>query len=305
MSAIPGFPRRARFILAFAILYFVWGSTYLAIRFAVETIPPFWLAGVRFAIAGAALLLIAQLERPGWPTVGQWRNAIWIGALLFGGGNGLVCWAEQTVPSGLTSLIIATMPLWMTMLDSALFRAPLPGRGVAAGLLLGLIGIFLLVDPLSTGPEKVDVWGAGGLLLACCSWAVGSLHSRHVNLPDSPFVTAGMQMLGGGIVLLIFSALLGDWSRLHWTAVAPRSIASLAYLIVFGSMLGISAYTWLLRNCRPSTVATYAYVNPIIAVVLGAWLGSETLGMGEVMAGGLIVLSVIMIVSRRTGRSGG
>ncbi len=290
---------RAKLIIAFAIVYFVWGSTYLAIRFAIETMPPTWMAGMRFMIAGAALFLLTQSRQRTRPTKRQWIHALWIGALMFGGGNGLVCWAEQTVPSGLAALIIATVPLWMAFLDTVLFRAARPNARVAAGLLLGMIGVVLLVDPAAASQGTVSPLGAAVLLIACLCWSFASLRSRTLDFPASPFVTAGMQMLCGGVVLMVCSTLLGDWTRVHLNAISFKSLAALGYLIVLGSMLTLSAFTWLLRNCPASTVATYAYINPIIAMFLGAWLGGEALSVRTGVAAGLIVASVVVIVSQR------
>ena len=292
-------PARVKLIVAFAILYFVWGSTYLAIRFAIETMPPIWMAGMRFVIAGAILFLFTQSRHSTRPTKRQWFHALWIGALMFGGGNGLVSWSEQYVPSGVTALIIATVPLWMALLDTILFRAARPNLRVAAGLLLGMIGVVLLVDPAAASAGSVSPLGAAMLLTACLCWSYASLRSRTLDLPSSLFITAGMQMLCGGVVLMACSTLMGDWTRIHLDAISFKSLAALGYLIVFGSMLALSAFTWLLRNCPAATVATYAYVNPVIAMVLGAWLGGETLSIRTGVAAGLIVASVVVIVTQR------
>ena len=291
---------RAKIIIALMIIYIVWGSTYLGIRFAIETMPPFWMAGVRFLMAGAALYLIAQWRENARPTARQWFHAMWIGTLMFGAGNGLVSWAEQTVPSGLAALIIGTVPLWMAFMDSAFFRAARPSARVAAGLLAGVIGVGLLIDPRSDVEGAVNPLGAAALLTACLSWSYASLRSRTLDLPKSPFVTAGMQMLGGGLAMLVISTLLGDWSRVRIDEISVKSLVALLYLIIFGSMLALSAFTWLLRNCSISTVSTYAYVNPVIAVVLGAWFGREQLTVRTGIAGGMIVLAVAVIVAQRS-----
>jgi drug/metabolite transporter (DMT)-like permease len=290
--------RRLKMIVAFAIVYFVWGSTYLAIRFAVETLPPFGMAGARFVLAGAALYSIVQCRQSSRPSWRQWVNAAAIGSLMFGGGNGLVCWAEQSVPSGLASLIIATTPLWMTLLDWSLFHGLRPNTAVAMALALGMAGIVVLVDPAAS-LHGVDPWGATALLIACFTWSYGSLRSRQIDLPDSPFVTAGMQMLGGGAFLAVCSLLVDDWGVFELESVSARSLWALAWLIVFGSMLALSAYTWLIRNCPASMVSTYAWVNPVIALLLGAWLGGESLSLRSLAAGGLILISVLLILSQR------
>ncbi|HEY6565700.1 MAG TPA: EamA family transporter, partial [Pirellulaceae bacterium] len=287
--------RRWLVILAFATVYLVWGSTYLAIRFCVETIPPLLVGGIRFLLAGSMLYGLTRYFGASRPTFRQWRSATLIGGLLLVGGNGLVCWAEQSVPSGMTSLIVATMPLWMVSLDVIFFRAARPTRSVLGGLSLGLVGVAILLGRDKLLGHPVDPWGAVGLLSACCCWAWGSLLARKADLPASPFVTSALEMLTAGGMLLLLAVPSGDWSRLNWDSVTEKSLWSLAYLIVFGSMLALSAYAWLLKNCDAALVSTYAYVNPIVAVTLGATIGREPLSP-RIGLGALLILMAIALV---------
>jgi drug/metabolite transporter (DMT)-like permease len=296
-------PSRWLVIASFAIVYLVWGSTYLAIRLAIETIPPLLMAGVRFTVAGLALYLIMQLiryERTRWR---QWINAGWIGAFLFAGGNGLVCLAEQSVASGPASLIIATTPLWMVVIECIFVRAAFPPLRVIAGLVIGSAGTAILITSMGGATGEVNLWGGLMLLTACLSWAIGSLRSQHVALPRSAFTTAAMQMIGGGVVLIAIGTSAGEWADLDWQAVTFKSVLSVGYLILFGSMLALSAYTYLLRTCRASSVSTYAYVNPVVALALGVWLGNETFNMASLAAAILIIAAVVLIMTQRTSKA--
>jgi len=287
---------RARVVLAFAAIYLLWGSTYLGIRYAVETIPPFLMAGTRHLIAG--LLLYAWVrgrgeKRPRWR---DWAVAAAIGSLMLLGGNGLVSWAEQRVPSGLAALIVASVPIWMTVLES-LQRRRAPRAAVVAGLVLGLGSLGILVAPGKLGTSgRIDPLGAAALLTAALCWAVGSLYSRVAKLPVSTFLAIAMEMIAGGLVLWTAGALSGETARLHLSAVSGRSIASLGYLIVFGSLAGFSAYMWLLRVTTPARVSTYAYVNPIVALTLGWAIGGEALTLRTGLAAAGIVAAVAVII---------
>lgn len=292
-------PDRTLLVVAFLTLYLVWGSTYLAIRFAVETMPPFMMAGLRFLLAGGILYAIVGFRQPLRPSWNHWQNAAVIGFAMFGAANGLVCWAERTVPSGLASLVIATTPLWMVTLETLVFRAARPSWRVLLGLGLGLIGVVVLIGPTAVPSERIDPLGAAALLVACFSWSAASLRSRTLDLPKSPFVTAAMQMLGGGGLLIVVSLLLGEWNDFRWQTITLKSWTAFAYLTVFGSILALSAYTWLLRVCPMSRVSTYAYVNPIVAVLLGTWLGKEQFSSRTGLASVVIVAAVVMIVGGR------
>lgn len=291
--AAPGHSR-ALLIAAFAAVYLVWGSTYLAIRFAVAELPPFITAGVRFLVAGAILLLWARLQGDALPTARERRGATIGGLLLLLGGNGAVVWAEQFVPSGIAALIVATLPLWMVLLEWARPGGSRPRSGVFLGLALGLAGIALLLDP-SDATGGVDVVGTVALCLGSVSWAAGSIFMRHVPMPKSALTSNATQMLAGGVGLALLGAALGEFGRLDLAAASPRALLSVAYLIVFGSLIGFTAYTYILRVSTPARVSTYAYVNPVVAVMLGWALAGEAITVRTIAAAGVILLSVAII----------
>ncbi|HEU4631271.1 MAG TPA: EamA family transporter [Gemmatimonadaceae bacterium] len=293
-------PSRARILAAYATVYVVWGSTYLAIRYAIQTLPPFLMAAVRFLIAGLLLLGWARLRGAPWPARGQWRNVALVGAFLLFGGNGAVVWAEQRVPSGVTALLVATLPLWMVVLEwlGPERRRP-SGRGLL-GVLLGIVGIIVLVGPGAlVGSGNVDLVGAGVLVLGSLLWGIGSLVSKHADMPGSPQISSALQMLAGGALLLALGLAAGEAGQVALGAVSGASLAGLLYLIVFGSLLGFTAFAWLLRVEPPSRVATYAYVNPVVAVLLGWAIAGEPVTASTLVAAAVIVGAVALIVSRR------
>jgi drug/metabolite transporter (DMT)-like permease len=293
-------PPRWQVILAFALIYVIWGSTYLAIRFAIETIPPFLMAGVRFVTAGGILYGLSAMWGAPRPTWGQWKGAAVLGALLLLGGNGGVTWAEQKVPSGIAALMVATVPFWVTVLDWLRPGGTRPGGRVVVGLLLGLVGIALLIGPDALlGGGNVDAIGAVVLVLASLSWAAGTLFSRQSagRLPASPWQLTAMEMLSGGAFLLIAGLLTGEAGRVDLAAVSARSVLALLYLIVFGALVGFSAYIWLLRVTTPTRAATYAYVNPVVAVFLGWALAGEEITAETVVAAGIIIAAVVIITT--------
>ncbi len=292
-------PTRGRVALAFAAVYVLWGSTYLAIRFGIETIPPFLMAGTRHLIAGLLLYTWMRSRGTPRPSATHWRSATIIGGLMLLGGNGLVTWAEQRVPSGLAALIVASVPIWMAVLEGFEKRAR-PGGAVIAGLLLGLAGIALLVAPgRFAGNGHVDPIGALALLTAALCWSIGSLYSRRVPLPASTFTATAMEMIAGGTWLWVAGLLFGEGSRLHLSAISMRSAVSLAYLILFGSLIGFTAYVWLLKATTAARVSTYAYVNPIVAVVLGTLFAGEVITARVAIAAFVIVGSVALIITSR------
>jgi drug/metabolite transporter (DMT)-like permease len=293
-------PPRWQVILAFALIYVIWGSTYLAIRFAIETIPPFLMAGVRFVTAGAILYGLSAMWGAPRPTWGPWKGAAVLGALLLLGGNGGVTWAEQKVPSGIAALMVATVPFWVTVLDWLRPGGTRPGGRVIVGLLLGLAGIALLIGPDALlGGGNVDAVGAVVLVLASLSWAAGTLFSRQSagRLPASPWQLTAMEMLSGGAFLLVAGLITGEAGRVDLAAVSARSVLALAYLIVFGALVGFSAYIWLLRVTTPTRAATYAYVNPVVAVFLGWALASEEITGQTIVAAGVIIAAVVIITT--------
>jgi drug/metabolite transporter (DMT)-like permease len=293
--------------IALATVYVIWGSTYLAIRFAVESMPPFLMASARFLAPGIALCAWSLSRGARAPSAAQWRSAAIVGALLLAGGNGLVSWAEQWVPSALAALLVASIPLWMGVMQWMVERSARPGPRGVAGLALGFCGVAILVSPESgLGRDSRLLAGAAAVLLASALWAAGSLYSRRADLPESPVLAAGMQMLAGSACLAVVGTISGEWSRVDPGAISPRSGLALAYLSVFGSIVAYSAYIWLLRAASPAKVATYAYVNPLVAVVLGWALGGERLTSPTLAAAGIIVFSVVLITTdgRRSGGGG-
>jgi len=291
---------RTRVLLAFLAVYIIWGSTYLAIRIAIETLPPFMMAGVRFCVAGTALLAIAFARGAARPTRRQWRNAAIIGAFLLLGGNGGVVWAEQRVPSGLTAVVIASVPLWMALLEWARGESGRPGRRVALGLFCGMAGVALLVNSKGdAGRHTVDPLGALVLVLGSASWAWGSLVARKADLPRSPFLATAMEMLSGGVLLLLWGAVQGEFTRFDVQAVSLRSVLATGYLVVFGALVAFTAYVYLLGATTPTRVSTYAFVNPLVAVVIGAVFAGERIPPSGLAAALVIVLGVVLIVTVR------
>jgi len=293
-------PRRAKLVAAFAAVYLLWGSTYLAIRFGVETIPPFLMAGTRHLAAGLLLYLWTRARGGPRPQARHWGSAAVIGGLMLLGGNGLVTWAERRVPSGLAALIVASVPIWMAVFEGIEKRAR-PGIAVIGGLLLGLAGIALLVVPgRFAGNGHVDPLGAAALVTAALCWSAGSLYARRAALPPSILTATAMEMIAGGAWLWTAGLLFGEGSRLDLAAVSARSAISLGYLVVFGSLIGFSAYVWLLHATTPARVSTYAYVNPIVAVVLGALFAGEAVTPRVVIAALVIVGAVVLIIASRS-----
>ena len=290
---------RWKIACALGAVYLIWSSTYLAIRVGVETLPPFLMAGVRYLVAGAVLYGWLWLRGTAKPARIHWRSATIVGAAMLLGGNGAVCWAEQRVPSGLTALIIGTTPLWFAVFDWRLHGAGRPTGRTVIGLICGFVGVGLLVSPGEfAGGRHVDLVGAAVLMGAAMSWAAGSLYSRTAALPESPWMATAMEMLAGGVVLLIASGLTGEWSRAGHLDVSLRSALALVYLIGPGSLIAFSAFTWLLRATSTAVVSTYAYVNPVLAVVLGWWLLGEPVTPRVVLAATAIIVAVMVLVSR-------
>lgn len=289
---------------ALGTLYVVWGSTYVAIRVAVETIPPFTMLAVRFLVAGSILYAAtirrgdAANDRPGRR---EWRDAAIIGALLLGGGNGLVAVAEQTIPAGIAALIIATLPIWVAILGRAFFGIVL-ARTVVVATAVGFFGVAFLVWPSGGGPSY-DPFGVAMVLFSPFLWALGSLYARVAHVPKRPLVGTAMQMLAGSAVLALLAVVTGDVFRLHLAEVSTPSLAALVYLTIVGSLVGYTAYVWLLRVAPISLVATYAYVNPVVAVILAWVILGDPLDPRTVVAGAIIVVAVALIVRARGGES--
>jgi drug/metabolite transporter (DMT)-like permease len=285
---------------AMLAVYIVWGSTYLAIRFAVETMPPFLMASVRFLVAGSVLYTWRRLKGDPAPTRIEWRSAAIVGLCLLLGGNGGLVWAEQRVASSIAALLIGATPLWMALIDALRPGGQKPSMQTVLGIVIGFCGIALLINPTQAAGSmgSVDLVGAVILLGAAFSWSAGSLYSRKATLPASPLLGTAMEMLVGGAALLLFGVLVGDVGRLHLRAIAPASWLGLGYLIVFGSWIGFSAYTWLLRVAPTPLVSTYAYVNPVVAVALGFLIADEPLTVRSLLATAIIVGAVILTTRR-------
>jgi drug/metabolite transporter (DMT)-like permease len=293
-------PSRAKVVMAFAAVYLIWGSTYLAIKVAIETVPPFFMASARFLIAGSALYVLTRWRGAARPGHEQWLAATGVGALLLVGGNGALAWSEQHVPSGLAALLLATIPIWMVLLDSRRKGGTQLTSRVVGGLGIGLAGIGLLVGPAKLwGSSRIDPEGASVLMFGAVSWSVGSLYSRHAKLPPSPFLAASMEMLTGGVMLVFVGLLAGEGGQLHFNAVSARSISGIVYLVLFGSLLGFTAYIWLLGVSSTARISTYAFVNPVVAVFLGWAFAGEAQSARTLLATGAIVAAVALIITHR------
>ena len=296
---------RVRLIAAFAAVYLVWGSTYLAIRFAVETLPPLLMAGARFAIAGGILLLWSRLHsRDGAPTRLDWRTGVVSGGLLLVGGNGGVVWAEQRVPSGITALLVAVVPVWMVLLDWMRPQGRRPHALVFIGLALGLGGLALLVGPGAPGERgKADMTGALVLVLASLSWAAGSLYTQHAPRASSGMNGAATQMVAGGGLLLLAGTVSGEFAHLDLAHATSRSLLGFLYLVSFGSLVGYTAYLYLLGHTTAAKASTYAYVNPVVAVLLGWALAHEAVTQRTIVAAAVILAGVAIITLARDPKS--
>ena len=296
-------PKVAPIWVGLLILYVVWGSTYLGIAIAVDTIPPFLMAASRFLIAGAVLLAwsIARAGRTfRYPTLREWRDSSIVGALLLGGGMGMVAFGEQTVPSGITALFIAMMPVWVAVLGGIFLRERLP-RLAVAGILLGFGGVAILIGPSALGGAgALEPLGLAAILVSPIAWSAGSLFASHrATLPGQPLVATGAQMVTGGLVLVAMSLASGELQGFRVQAISTDSWLAMVYLTIIGSLLAFTAYGWLLRVAPLPLIATYAYVNPVVAVILGALILSESIEPRTLVAGAVIVGAVALIVTAR------
>jgi len=283
-------------LAAFAALYIVWGSTYLGIRMAIDSIPPFFMAGSRFVVAGGLLYAIMRTRGVPKPTGPQWIAATVIGALLLLAGNGGVTWAEQLVPSGITALVIAAVPAWIALADWLRPGGKRPRALAIAGIFIGFAGVSLLVSGrTASGAHLVQPAGAVALVIATLCWSIGSIYSRHSPKPANTLLAIAMQMMAGGALQLLTGLALGEAHRFSWAAITPTSAWAWVYLTSVGSLVGFTAYVWLLQVSTPARVSTYAYVNPLIAVLLGHVVLKEAVPAGVALAGGLILGAVILL----------
>ena len=294
-------PPQWKILLAFAAIYIVWGSTYLAIRYGVETLPPFLMAGSRFLLAGMLLYGFARLRGAARATSLHWRNAAITGALLLLIGNGGVTWAEQVIPSGVAALLVALVPLWMVLVDWIRPQGKRPGALVFAGLAVGFLGVALLARGNGHGAGTNYSWSVVALMAASLGWAVGSVFNKHADKPASPLLGIGMQMIAGGAALLLVALGKREFASFSTDSVSAKSLAAWAYLTTAGSLIGFPAYIWLLQVSTPARVSTYAYVNPFVAVLLGCTLGNEAFTRDLFLAGVLIIAAVALIVCSGSG----
>jgi len=278
--------------LAFAIVCVVWGSTYLAIRFVIETAPPFFTAGTRWAVAGILLYIVTRLRGASRPSRSHWFSAFVVGGLMLLAGHGAVVWAEQWIPSGLTSILVATVPLWITLVEAVNHRRK-PDRKILITLLAGFVGVIILVEDMPTlSGNMMGPIAAVAVLFGALAWGSGSFYSRTAKMPDSHFTGVAMQMIIGGVLLFSASFATGEFTGLQLASMSQRSVAALVYLIVFGSLVAFTAYIWLLKKTAPSRVATYAYINPVVALLLGWALADEQLTLRSIVAAIIILISV-------------
>ncbi|MEY2584166.1 MAG: hypothetical protein QOD80_192 [Verrucomicrobiota bacterium] len=302
---MPG-PSKTAILCAFAALYLIWGSTYLAILFAIETIPPLLMAGTRFLLAGVILYAIARWRGAPKGSFANWRTALVIGGCLLLAGNGGVTLAEQYVSSGLASVIVATVPIYIAVFAWWTGIAPRPTPIVWLGLAGGLAGVAILLAPaFHFSPDEHSHAGRGIIILLCSSlvWSAGSIYSRKAKSASAPLLLAGQQMICGGTLLTFAGLIMGEHHRFDASRISLLSIGSFAYLVIIGALVGYTAYIFLLRHCAPAKVATYAYVNPIVAVILGALFAGETLSGRAILAAGLIIGSVATVITVQQTRS--
>ncbi len=289
---------RSKVLLAFAAIYLIWGSTYLAIRVAVETMPPFTLAGVRFIVAGAVLYAWLAYQGRARATPRQWRDNLIIGALLLVCGNAVVTWAEVKIPSGITTLLISINPLLMVLFEWLSPKGIRPTWLTFAGVILGFGGLVLLVGA-GAGGAALDPWSCAGIMFACVCWSFGSIYSRHVRNPADPMMAATLQMLLGGILMLVIGQFRGETNGFHLHDLTSRSVAAWVYLVVAGSLLAFPAYLYLLKHSTPARTSTYAYVNPVVAVFLGWLILGEPITGRTFVAAAIIIAAVVIITTQK------
>jgi drug/metabolite transporter (DMT)-like permease len=293
-------PAAWKTLLAFAIIYFVWGSTFLAIRVGVREVPPFLLASLRFLAAGIVLYgwMLARGERS--PSLRQWMSASLLALLIFVFDYGLLFWAEQHVPSGIAAVMMATIPVFMALSEIIFLRTQRLSIRLALGLLIGIAGVAVLVSrSLNLGGAPIDSTGAVALIFASVSWSVASVLTRKLPLPTSKAMSSGVQMLAGGVMLAAAAGLLGEFRRFHPASVSRGAWFALLYLIVAGSIVGFTAYVWLIHHESPTKVGTYAYVNPVVAVLVGYFLGGEALSLRTLLSTLFVLVSVVVITTAR------
>lgn len=297
-------PAKWKILLAFSIIYFVWGSTFLAIRVGVHEVPPFLLAAMRFLAAGLVLFAWLKLKGERSPTLREWSSAFFLAFIIFVMDYGSLFWAEQRVPSGIAAVMLATIPAFMALSEILFLRTQVLTARLGLALLIGIAGVAVLMShSLNLGGAPIDTAGAAALLIASVSWSVASALTRKLPLPSSKVMSSGAQMLAGGVLLAIVAAALGEFRNFHPASVSRAAWFSLLYLIVAGSVIGFTAYVWLLHHESPTKVGTYAYVNPVVAVLIGYCFGGEALGLRTVLGTMFVLTSVLVITTKRSSKS--
>jgi drug/metabolite transporter (DMT)-like permease len=297
-------PAAWKLLLAFAIIYLVWGSTYLAIRIGVREIPPFLMAGLRFTVAGAVMWTWMRVTGTRSPTLIEWRDASVLGTLMFLIDYACLFWAEQRVPSGIAAVILALIPVCITLLEITWLRTQRLTLRLALGLAIGIIGVVVLMNPSAAlGEAPLNHRGVIALLVSCCGWSVGTIVTTRLTLPASKPMSAAAQMLSGGVQLLVLAAIAGEFTHFRAHEISSGAWLSLLYLIIAGSIISFTAYVWLLHYESPTKVGTYAYVNPVVAVILGGTLGGEMIGRRTILGTALILISVAAITTMKRKQS--
>jgi len=290
---------KLKLLAAFIAIYFVWGTTYLAIKVAIETIPPFLMMGMRSVIAGAVLYTWGRLRGDANASRKQLPSLLLIGTLFFLIGHGVLAWAQQTVPSGVAALLVASEPVIIALFEPLFTSEGRIGKRTVLGMLIGVGGMAVLVMPQGFDFKNANLLGSFGILVCTCSWASGAIYARVAKLPRSPLITGGLQLLFGGVLLILVSTLLGEWSAFTFSQVSIRSWLGLAYLVLFGSVITFSAYTWLLTITSATRISTHTFINPVVAVIVGWAFGGEALTWEMLVATVLIVISVYLVLFRK------
>ena len=291
-------PSRWKILLAFAIIYLVWGSTFLAIRVGVREVPPFLLAGMRFLVAGIVLYAWMRVKGIASPTRREWAAASFLAVLIFVLDYGLLFWAEKRVPSGIAAVMMATIPVFIALAEILLLRTQKLTLRLGLALLVGICGVAVLVShSAGFGQGAIDTSGAVALVVAAISWSLAAILTRKLSLPESKVMSSGAQMLVGGILLVLTAAMLGEFTAFDVRAVSSKTWLALTYLIVAGSIVAFTAYVWLIHHESPTKVGTYAYVNPVVAVLIGYALGGEALGARTILGTSLVLVSVVVITT--------
>jgi drug/metabolite transporter (DMT)-like permease len=282
-------------IAAFAAVYIIWGSTYLGIKFAIETLPPFLMSGLRFLIAGLILYVYCFITKVPNPKSIHWKNSLILGALMILCGNGIVVWSEQFIDSNTAALLVTLEPIWIVVLLYVVYKNK-PTAVILIGVVFGILGMILLTGSFSLkGFKQVDMRGVLGIAFSTFAWAAGSLYSLKAKIAENPIQATSMQMMTGGLMLLATGTITGEWNHIQWENFSTNSILAFVYLTLFGSLIGYTAYSFLLKHAHPSQVSTYAYVNPVIAVYLGWALADEKITFQTIIASVLLVLAVVII----------